>query len=387
VPEELAFSSEEAVEPESEGELASQSMEEPVDEVPDIADHEEPPPMSSESEFVDDEPVIPDSDSSYVYDTPQPEVDGDDDLGSSSIADSSNYTSAGMNVDDENDAAFMNELYGAFGKPTSPGSSPFSSPSSSSFGTGSTGTFSADRSNASSRVQVENPDRPSYLATPTPAPQRRTELPPPMPRVDDEREDEDRGIPVGYLAVGGALILAAVGMVVVAGLVMAGGILSGTDDPIAKPIVDQHEGVEVRGNMRQAPKVFGDLDEEPTPPPAEDTDDSDSEQAEGDTDPDLATPDPVPDPRPTVAPPPAPNPRPVPQATPKAVKGTLKIRSNRRVLVYVNGAAVGYTPQDYTVTPGDHTVTAMVPGQPNSKQTIEKRAVASGGVVAVEFTF
>ena len=35
----------------------------------------------------------------------------------------------------------------------------------------------------------------------------------------------------------------------------------------------------------------------------------------------------------------------------------------------------------------DHTVTAMVPGQPNSKQTIEKRAVASGGVVAVEFTF
>ena len=58
------------------------------------------------------------------------------------------------------------------------------------------------------------------------------------------------------------------------------------------------------------------------------------------------------------------------------------------MLVYVNGQAIGYTPQDHTVSPGStYTVSAMVPGQPNTKQTRDAPVSAGGTTVPVDFTF
>jgi hypothetical protein len=65
----------------------------------------------------------------------------------------------------------------------------------------------------------------------------------------------------------------------------------------------------------------------------------------------------------------------------------LKIRSNRRVLVYIDGQASGYTPLEMKVDPGEHAVVAMVPGQPNTKQERAASVAAGGDTVAVDFAF
>ncbi len=88
-------------------------------------------------------------------------------------------------------------------------------------------------------------------------------------------------------------------------------------------------------------------------------------------------------------PPPTPAPvvRPRPTEPDPATLGTLKIRANRRVLVYVDGKAIGYAPTDYLTTPGAHTVRAMLPGQPASAQTQSIDVVKAGSVVALDFAF
>ena len=57
------------------------------------------------------------------------------------------------------------------------------------------------------------------------------------------------------------------------------------------------------------------------------------------------------------------------------------------MLVYVNGQAIGYTPQDYKVDPGTFSVSAMVPGQPATKQTRDASVSQAASTVAVDFTF
>jgi hypothetical protein len=89
-------------------------------------------------------------------------------------------------------------------------------------------------------------------------------------------------------------------------------------------------------------------------------------------------------------PPPAPAPtftRPKPAPADPATLGTLKIRANRRVLVYVDGKAIGYAPTDHLVAPGAHSVRAMLPGQPATAQTQSIDVAAAGSVVALDFAF
>ena len=286
------------------------------------------------------------------------------------------YSSAGMDVG-SSDADALDGLYRAVGSPADSAGGSGEPPQS-------TGRFAAGLPGRS-----EDSDRPSYLATPTPAPQRRTELPPVIGAPDRAEEEEaDPRVPIGrFLAIGGVVVV----IVMLVGL----GMLSQTffsDGPQEEtPKAEVHEGVEVRGNMRQAPKVFGDLDEEPMPE-GEGTE-PDAEEAEAEEpaaeEPaaEAQTPAPAPAPQPRAAPAPQPRAAPAPAPKVEAVKGVLKIRSNRRVLVYVNGAAVGYTPQDYQGLPGSFSVSAMVPGQPDSKQTRDIEISAAGAVHAVEFSF
>lgn len=84
--------------------------------------------------------------------------------------------------------------------------------------------------------------------------------------------------------------------------------------------------------------------------------------------------------------PPTPGPAPAP-APAAASKGTLKIRSNRRVLVYLDDKVVGYTPQTITVDPGKYSILAMMPGQPNTKQAREAKVTGPGATVNVDFSF
>lgn len=67
--------------------------------------------------------------------------------------------------------------------------------------------------------------------------------------------------------------------------------------------------------------------------------------------------------------------------------GTLKVRANRRALVYVDDQVITYTPLSYDLPPGPHAVSAMMPGQPNSRQTREISIPKAGETVAIEFTF
>ncbi|MBX2801712.1 MAG: hypothetical protein KTR31_28800 [Myxococcales bacterium] len=78
-----------------------------------------------------------------------------------------------------------------------------------------------------------------------------------------------------------------------------------------------------------------------------------------------------------------------PAAAPQTEAGppTLRIRSNRKVLVYVDGRPIGYTPQNHVTDAGPHSVSAVVPGQPATRQTRSVTLSSDDGAVAVEFTF
>ena len=97
---------------------------------------------------------------------------------------------------------------------------------------------------------------------------------------------------------------------------------------------------------------------------------------------------------------PAPTPRAAPRAKPApaapgaspteppsaAPVATVKVRANRRVLVYVDDLAVGYTPLDHPLPPGAHVISALVPGQLSTRQDQQVK-VERGGEPVVEFQF
>lgn len=76
-----------------------------------------------------------------------------------------------------------------------------------------------------------------------------------------------------------------------------------------------------------------------------------------------------------------------PAETAPVTTGKLKVRANRRALVYVDDQAVGYTPASVDLPPGTHSLSAMMPGQPNSRQSRQAIIPKPGDTVAVEFTF
>ncbi len=285
-------------------------------------------------------------------------------------------------------------------------------------------------------------DRPSYKAeTPPPAPQAAAR---PWVRPDFDDEGQEAVVVVGsadeprrnwlwpLISMAGIGMLGAGGLAVVFLLDLrqiAADVIpeppEGAAGQVAGDVAPARAldagGVEVRSGLRQAPKFEGvdpstlldvqaaaAADPPPGPRPSTTTGRTDrSEVAAPRQDSEvggtLGVPAPPPPPAPPVTspgadvdvaaptvtqPPKVVSKPPVVQAGPDpATVGTLKIRSNRRVLIYVDGKAVGYAPTDYPVTPGSHVVRAMVPGQPTSAQTQEIQVAAAGSVLGVDFTF
>lgn len=238
--------------------------------------------------------------------------------------------------------------------------------------------------------------RPSYLAEPTPEPavQRQAfksyteEL---ADQADEDDEERDRS-PVLLLALGGlAVIVALLGLFGVASLLTGGG--GGVEAPVEQAReAGIGKNVEVRTNMRARPGLIGvqevqeqEAEPEPEEGTAEEPEGAEEIEAEGTATEEPPASAPAPAPAATPRPKPAPAPRAAP--APVADLGTLKIRSNRKVLVHVNGKAIGFTPQDYRVAPGDYSVSAMLPGQPDSKQTLDTKIGAAGATVPLDFKF
>jgi hypothetical protein len=75
------------------------------------------------------------------------------------------------------------------------------------------------------------------------------------------------------------------------------------------------------------------------------------------------------------------------KAAPKdASVGILRIRSNRRVLVKVNGQAKEYSPLDLELAPGSYQVSAALPGRPETEQSLTVE-LAGGATEPVSFSF
>lgn len=245
-------------------------------------------------------------------------------------------------------------------------------------------------------------DRPSYLATPEPGERQESAPVPkvrPSERLDDDDDDDDVIVtrpPVSAVVVAGVAAALFFGIVGIGGLAMvlltAGGGSAPAETVETRP-AQGDDGVEVRNDMRQKPGLIGEAVEEPgDDEPLDDPEGMPDGGAEPEPEP-VPEPAPAPEPVPAApkpapaptAPKPRPAPKPAPAAAP-AARGTLKIRSNRRVLVYVDDRAVGYAPQDLPASPGEHTVSAMIAGRPASKRN-ETVKVEAGGTASVDFTF
>ncbi|MEN0066591.1 MAG: PEGA domain-containing protein [Myxococcota bacterium] len=74
------------------------------------------------------------------------------------------------------------------------------------------------------------------------------------------------------------------------------------------------------------------------------------------------------------------------EADPAPEPGSLRIRSNKKAWVSIDGKPVGLTPKTVEVPPGPHTITVVQPGQPDTRQTrtVEAR---SGKTDSVRFAF
>ncbi|MBN2800872.1 MAG: hypothetical protein JXX28_17175 [Deltaproteobacteria bacterium] len=78
--------------------------------------------------------------------------------------------------------------------------------------------------------------------------------------------------------------------------------------------------------------------------------------------------------------------KPAPAPPPTAPPGTLQIRSNRRVLVSVNGEPVGYPPLNLKRPPGEYVITAEMQGRTGAKERKDVR-LDSGEVEPIRLTF
>lgn len=223
--------------------------------------------------------------------------------------------------------------------------------------------------------------KPDYLADdgpkvkdfrPTPAPSRREERTRQAPaaqasitvvrRPAEEPQGGNRGAVLGVLGILFGLL--GLGALIAAGVVLwiAKTTPAADEEPTAIPTTD----VEVRDRM-------GDRDPNELPPVQDLPTPSEVAPADGE---DLEAP-PLP-----AAPKAAPEP-----SKAEVTTGTLRIKSNRRVLVYVDDKAMGYTPQTVEVKPGKYRVLAMMPGQPNTKQARDANVSAAGAAVNVDFSF
>lgn len=218
---------------------------------------------------------------------------------------------------------------------------------------------------------------------PTPSPVRRKSLPRSASTTTDppDRDEEPTAVsPLSlWIGIGGVLffLVGVVSLVVTLILVVMSNrgddALSGEREPVSG-------GVEIRDNMTRPAPVPGDPGTGAVP------------GATGDpvapVTPTPEPPVPAPDPKAKVAPvaPVAPPPAPVPAGV-AGHQSLLKIRSNRRVLTYVDNRAIGYTPQDVPVEVGKHRVTAKLPGQPNSEQGRDAVMTDKKQDILVEFSF
>jgi serine/threonine-protein kinase len=75
--------------------------------------------------------------------------------------------------------------------------------------------------------------------------------------------------------------------------------------------------------------------------------------------------------------------RPVPPVA--ETTGALTIRTNRRAIVYLNGSALGYAPVEWRGATGSYLVAAMLPGQPDTRQTREVALAAEPVTLDFEF--
>ncbi len=287
------------------------------------------------------------------------------------------------------------------------------------------------------------PDGPvnRFLASSTPVPTER-EVPPtaaasgrnPSWTLDDEfstgtakttPEESAPANPVGrgatVVGIGLALVIGVVALAIIPTLDLEGLVpeSSGPGKPPAPALSSSPtpqdgtlKGVEVRSSLHGKPTIFGEDDgaDAPPPPPApreistrELTQPAPAPAPLPDLEVELiaeeeATPPPPPEPaRAAPAPAPAPAAAPAPRAAPApepeapapaaATAGTLNIRSNRRVIVYVNDSAIGYTPVEHPVPVGAYSIRAMVPGMPDTQQTRQAAVETAGQAVAVTFSF
>ena len=213
-------------------------------------------------------------------------------------------------------------------------------------------------------------NRPSYLPPETPKrPMQRSPTPRPAQRTgsaDDDEPEKGGGLPIVPIIGFAAIVLLFV--VVALGALMYGG--SGPTLPPPPQKVDL-----------------------PPPPPAE----VPAVPPEGGTPTDNVPPLPPVAPVPPSEVPVAPKEIKAP-AVPKdakkdvkvvkspVAKGTLKVRSNRRVLVKINGQPKDYTPLDLPTDSGKYTISAALPGKPDSEQTFTVD-LKPGVIEPVNFTF
>jgi len=233
------------------------------------------------------------------------------------------------------------------------------------------------------------PDTPSGAANrgyePTPAPVAKRKA---APRADVE-ERGSSGPPMSLLLGIGAAAVLGIGMVLLAAALFLGpsGDNGSTEGPGLAPATGGTT-VETRDDMRRKPAQLGTPDSEPVQPePVAQPAPEPAPEPAG-TAPQPA-PDPKPQPKPAVptAPAPKPAPEPDPKPAPAAAQGVLKIRANRRAMVYVNNQVVGFTPLDHKVAPGTWSVAAVLPGQPTTRQERNVSVSSAGGTSAVDFTF
>jgi hypothetical protein len=219
---------------------------------------------------------------------------------------------------------------------------------------------------------------------PTPSPERRKIA----PRTEEKLREEPPGMSPLALMIGiGSVLLVVMGLVtlVIALMIAFSSRGNEEDDSLNREPVSG--GVEIRDNVGDPPSQDGKT------PASQEMPVPERDATEPPVDPSVPVPVIGPPKLPVApAPPPEPEPPPVvpvpPPEPPKAIdKGTLKIRSNRRVLIYVNGQAIGYTPQEFQGPPGKYTVLAMVPGQPNTKQAREVTISAEHPTLGVDFSF
>lgn len=107
----------------------------------------------------------------------------------------------------------------------------------------------------------------------------------------------------------------------------------------------------------------------------------------------VPSPSPVPAPTapvvaPTIRPQPSSEPADIPRAdfVEPARRAEIKVTSNRRALVVIDGTPQGMTPLQHPVLPGVHRVSVMRPGKPESKQE-RKVSVGRGEQAWLVFTF